>query len=123
MPEPAVGRSSVSVLVNEMGKIERTPLNAGGDFYVEKDVCLTCMTPHAEAPELLGMDQEIGCYFRRQPQTAEELEHAIAAVHVSCVEALRYAGNDPEVLERLRAHGCQSQSDVLSQGGERQPID
>lgn len=98
-------------------KFERTLLNAEGDFYVVKDTCLTCTAPHHEAPELMGLDEATGCYFRRQPQTHEELEHAIEAVWVSCVEALRYAGSDPEILERLRAKGCKSQSDVLSPDG------
>jgi len=100
-----------------MGKFERTPLNAEGDFYVVKDTCLACMAPHDEAPELMAMDEETGCYFRRQPQTAEEEAHAVEAVWVSCVEALRYSGDDPEVLERLRAKGCTSLSDALSPGG------
>jgi ferredoxin len=98
-------------------QFERTPLNAEGDFYVVKDMCITCMAPHHEAPELMGMDEETGCYFRRQPQTAEELEHAVEAVRVSCVEALRYSGDDAEILARLRAKGCKSQSDVLSPDG------
>ena len=98
-------------------KLERTLLNAEGDFYVVRDTCLTCTAPHHEAPELMGLDEATGRYFRRQPQTPEELGHAIEAVWVSCVEALRYAGNDPEILERLRAKGCKSQSDVLSPGG------
>jgi hypothetical protein len=98
-------------------KFERTPLNAEGDFYVVKDTCITCMAPHHEAPELMGLDEATGCYFRRQPQTPEELGHAIEAVSVSCVEALRYAGNDPEILERLRAKACKSLSDVLSPDG------
>jgi hypothetical protein len=97
-----------------MKKRERTPLNAEGGFYVEQGVCINCMAPHHAAPELLGMDEETGCYFRRQPQTSEEIEHAVEAVRVSCVEGLRYSGDDPEVLERLRARGCQAQSDVLS---------
>ena len=107
------------VVVNDMSKtiFERTPLNAEGDFYVVKDTCITCMAPHHEAPELMGLDEETGCYFRRQPQTPEELDHAIEAVWVSCVEALRYSGNDPAILERLRAKGCKSQSDVLSPDG------
>ncbi|MFL6229524.1 MAG: ferredoxin [Pyrinomonadaceae bacterium] len=96
-------------------KFEPTPLNVEGDFYVEKETCLTCMAPHHEAPELMGLDEVTGCYFRRQPQTPEELEHAIEAVWVSCVEALRYAGNDPEILKRLRAKGCQARIDVLSE--------
>lgn len=100
-----------------MSKFERTPLNAEGGFYVVKDTCLACMAPHDEAPELMAMDDETGCYFRRQPQTAEEVAHAVEAVWVSCVEALRYSGDDPGVLERLLAKGCKSLSDTLSPGG------
>ena len=96
---------------------ERTPLNAEGDFYVMKDTCITCLAPEHEAPELMGLDEATGCYFRRQPQTPEELEQAIEAVSVSCVAALRYAGNDPEILERLRAKGEESQCDAFSPGG------
>ena len=97
---------------------ERTPLNAEGDFYVEKDLCLACMAPEYEAPELMGFDEETFCYFKRQPTTPEELDHAIEAVCVSCIAALRYAGNDPEVLDRLRAKGAGEQCDVRSPGGE-----
>jgi hypothetical protein len=49
---------------------ERTPLNAGGDFYVENNMCLACMAPEYEAPELMGYDEQTGCYFKRQPKTA-----------------------------------------------------
>jgi hypothetical protein len=101
----------------EMSKVERTPLNAEGGFYVVKDMCITGTAPHHEAPELMGMDEATGCYFRRQPQTAEEIEQAVEAIRVSCMEALRYADNDPEVLERLRAQGCISQCDVWARGG------
>jgi ferredoxin len=97
---------------------ERTPLNAEGDFYVEKDMCLACMAPESEAPELMGFDQETGCYFERQPQTPEESEHAMEAIRYSCIEALRYAGNDPAILERLRSKGCKSQCDALSAEGD-----
>ena len=93
---------------------ERAPLNAEGDFYVEKDVCLACMAPEYEAPELMAYDEQTFCYFKRQPATAEELDHAIEAVCVSCIAALRYAGNDPLILERLRAKGAESQCDVFS---------
>jgi hypothetical protein len=95
-------------------KHKRTPLNAKGDFYVEKDTCLICMAPEHEAPGLMGYDEETGCYFKRQPQTPEEIEHAVEAVWVSCVQALRYAGNDPVILEKLRAKGCKSRCDALS---------
>ena len=98
-------------------KPERTPLNSEGDFYVMKDTCITCLAPEHEAPELIGLDEATGCYFSRQPRTPEELEHAIEAVHASCVAALRYAGSDTEILERLRAKGEKSQCDMLCPGG------
>jgi hypothetical protein len=98
-------------------KFERTPLNAEGDFYVMKDTCITCLAPEIKAPELMGLDETTGCYFRRQPQTREEVEHAIEAVSVSCVAALRYAGSDPAILERLRAKGEKFQCDALHPDG------
>jgi hypothetical protein len=91
----------------------RTPLpqpvpeNAPGDFYVERDVCTRCCLPHGEAPELMN-DPTVAfreCYFRRQPQNEEEVEHAITAIRVSCIEALRYGGNDPTIIARLREVG------------------
>lgn len=94
-------------------KPERTSLNSEGDFYVEKDTCLHCCVPASEVPELIGFDDASGCYFKRQPQTPEELERAVEAVWMSCVEALRYAGEDPAILERLRARGCKPQCDAL----------
>jgi hypothetical protein len=53
----------------------------------------------------MGSDEETGCYFRRQPRSPEELEQAIEAVRVSCAEALLYAVNDSEIVERLGALG------------------
>src|SRR5215213_10239761 len=91
----------------------RTPLNAEGDFYVLKDLCFACLAPEDEAPELMGYDEETGCYFKRQPETPVEMGRAAEAVRFSCVEALRYAGDDPAVLELLRAKGCESRCDVL----------
>lgn len=95
-------------------KHERTPLNIEGDFYVKKDMCLSCVVPELIAPELMGYDSEIGCYFKKQPQNSEEIDHAVEAIWSSCIEALRYAGSDPDVLERMRNRGCKSASDVLS---------
>jgi hypothetical protein len=81
---------------------ERHPLNAEGPFFVEKDSCITCMAPQHAAPDLLGFDvHEKHCYFTRQPRTPEEVDRAVEAVHVSCVGALHYDGDDPKVLRRL----------------------
>lgn len=85
-----------------MSKRKRTPLNAEGDFYVEKDMCIACMAPEDAAPDLMGYDHDTGCYFKKQPETDEELDQAIEAVEVSCIEALRYCGNNPQIIQRLR---------------------
>lgn len=93
---------------------ERYSQNVAGDFYVEKDVCLQCMAPELEAPELMGFDKRSGnCYFKKQPATPEELEHAIAAVSVSEIQGLRYAGNNDLVLRRLSKLGASDCCDVL----------
>ena len=58
---------SLDVLVEcgimNRAKLERTPLNVESAFYVEKDTCFICAAPEAEAPELIGYDEETGCYF------------------------------------------------------------
>jgi len=99
---------------------DRYPLNAAGDFYVENEACICCMAPHSEAPELMGFDEETShCYFKRQPQTREELERAIAAVVVSDVQALRYAGTDEYVLRRLADEKSEDCCDAPSPGNSR----
>jgi hypothetical protein len=90
---------------------ERHPLNASGPFYVEKDMCLICGTPEAEAPDLIHLRWEEsepdlnGCYFKKQPETPEELGRAIEAMRVACCGAYRYGGHDPDVIRRLRERG------------------
>jgi len=96
------------------------PENASGPFYSENDGCITCGAPNAEAPELVGWhDEPCGttlyrhCIFRRQPETPEEIEHAIRSMSVSCVENLRYRGTDPVILGRLRDMGMGHLCDAL----------
>jgi hypothetical protein len=85
-----------------MEKRARTPLNAPGPFFTEKDFCISCGAPEAEAPDLMAFDEERGsCYFRRQPETAEEIDRACRAVEVSCCDAVQYDGDDPHILQRL----------------------
>ncbi|MFT3742842.1 MAG: ferredoxin [Pyrinomonadaceae bacterium] len=90
--------------------MKRHPLNAYGDFFVEYNSCVACDAPVAEARELMDYDADNHCYFKRQPQTPEELEHAISAVRVSCVEAVRYAGDDPEILAAIKNLPCKATS-------------
>lgn len=77
--------------------------NAPGDFYVEAGVCAHCCMPHGVAPELMN-DAKVDfreCYFRRQPQTPEEVKQAIEALQVSDLGCLRYGGNNPYIIDQL----------------------
>jgi len=90
-----------------------TRSNAPGDFYVAAGECVTCGAPGAEAPDLIGLDEEVrSCFFKRQPATPEELADAISAVRVACCGALRYGGSDPHVQRELVTAGCAASIDV-----------
>ena len=75
-------------------------LNATGPFYSVKDRCIICLAPESVAPHLMGLYEDPSgtnrmshCFFKKQPETAEEIDHAIAAMNISCVQNLRYAGD------------------------------
>lgn len=88
--------------------------NAPGPFYSECDGCVICGAPHEEAPELMAWDPSGNhCFFKRQPETPEEVQRAINAMDVSCVENLRYRGDDPEILETLCRMGYRHLCDAL----------
>lgn len=60
------------------------------------------------APDLMAWDIRKDyqhCYFKKQPETAFELIQAVRAVDISCCGALRYAGDNPEALRKLREAG------------------
>jgi molybdenum cofactor biosynthesis enzyme MoaA len=46
------------------------------------------------------------CYFRKQPESPDEVERVIKAVAGCCCGSYRYAGDDPEIKKRLRLAGC-----------------
>ena len=87
-----------------MDDYQRDPRNAPGPFYVLENLCLSCGLPEDEAPDLLADLKETNgeTYFVRQPVTPEEVERACSALDVCCVKALRYAGNDPAIIQRLQ---------------------
>src|SRR5262245_54195345 len=94
---------------------ERYELNAPGDFYVERDRCITCRTPEHAAPTLMGFfDDRDGsgrtshCYFKRQPNSPAETRQAVEAIKVACCGALRYGGFDPLIIAALDGEGCDS---------------
>jgi len=93
--------------------------NAAGDFYTTGE-CLACELPEGECPECLAPlnDKNHDTYFVRQPRTQEEVENACSAALSCCVNAIRYGGREPEVINRLgnRADYCDN---VLAGGPVR----
>jgi len=89
-------------------KEENHPESAPGDFYVINEGCMSCGAPHALAPDLIGWApvDENHCTWKKQPETPEELEQAIAAFDASCCDNYRYAGADPEIIARLPPICC-----------------
>lgn len=97
---------------------QRVPQNVAGDFYVEANLCTRCCLVHGEAPELLNDPEQPfeECFFRRQPETSEEIDRAIDAVYVSEMCALRYGGTDPDILARFRARNAAAYCDHTPEG-------
>ena len=89
---------------------QRHELNVQGDFYTEKDSCILCGAPEAEAIGLMA-HSERGCYFIRQPETDDEIEQAINAIAVSCVSAVRYGGTDQKIIKRLYSLNLETECD------------
>jgi hypothetical protein len=85
--------------------MERYHLNKG-DFYVCSGNCTVCGAPGAEAPDLIEHDGVDGhCYFKKAPETEEEVDQAVLAMLVSCTNALRYGGIDEQIIKRLYENG------------------
>lgn len=100
-------------------KNDRFSKNVPGDFYTiaekSKDgewhgACLECGLPEEEAPDLLSPlsngDEFHDTYFIKQPSTYKEIEQAIAAMDICCVNAIRYGGSDPEILKLANPDAC-----------------
>jgi len=67
---------------------------------------MACDLPEAEARHLLAelSGDNLDTYFVRQPKTAEEVEQAISATRVCCVDAVRYGGTDKTIIRRMEPH-------------------
>ncbi len=92
------------------------PKNAPGPFYTENECCIICEAPYHEAKDLMAHDEGDypHCYFKKQPETPEEVERAVWACAVSCVKAVRYSGDDPAILKRFRDLHADVSCDVLA---------
>jgi hypothetical protein len=76
------------------------------DFYVLGELCLSCRTPEAIAPDLIGFHDgptpsDRYCYWKKQPSTPAEFERAVQAVHHCCCGAYRYCGGDELISGKL----------------------
>lgn len=104
-------------------KHAREPDSVPGPFYVSADTCIICELPPLTAPANFTWNQEFvqsGCHgcpthcrVSKQPETDDELERMIEAVHGSCVQAIRYCGTDPQTLRRFLQLGISEICDAL----------
>ena len=86
------------------------PKNAPGPFYVVNSDCMTCGYPHVLAPDLMAWDTDAAgrahhCYFKKQPETPQQIDQAVDAINKSCCGALRYSGADPKIILKLKDRG------------------
>ena len=97
------------------------PANAPGDFYVEANCCTMCGVPFVEAPDLFGMWEDEkgpwGCFVKRQPETAEEVQQMINTIAAAELGCIRYRGRDREIRRRLEQIGEGDVCDRLQDGG------
>lgn len=87
---------------------EREPMSAPGDFYVENHCCLSCGVPQAVAPDLIGWSDEgmTHCYWKKQPETPQEMRQAFAIFDGQELGCHRYAGADAEIQARVGRENC-----------------
>ena len=87
---------------------DHDPTSVPGDFYVESQCCMSCGVPQAVAPDLVGwIEADMRhCYWKKQPQTQEELRQAFAIFHGQELGCHRYAGNDPKIQARIGFENC-----------------
>jgi ferredoxin len=72
---------------------KKHPLNAGGKYYVDRDLCLDHGCCEHIAPDIFKIDMaDYGAYVFKQPETADELARYKEAIETCPVEAIRDAG-------------------------------
>lgn len=77
-----------------------------GDFFIITGECMSCMIPEAEAPDLIGYNNDEGhCYLKKQPIDEREIQQAISVFEVSCCDAQRYRGTNSSIIKRLKKLG------------------
>ena len=109
---------------NKLPRFKAFTKNTVGDFYVMDGCCTCCGAPHAEAPSLIQMSADDidfdvnnsdtwSCYFKKQPSGEAEVKLAIDACEVSCMQAVRYGGSDPTIIQEFIRRGLPHLCDAL----------
>jgi ferredoxin len=72
---------------------KKHPLNAGGKYYVDYDVCIDHECCVVIAPDIFKIDTaDFGAYVFKQPETDDELARCKEAIETCPVEAIRDDG-------------------------------
>ena len=79
------------------------PPEVPGDWVVDHETCMACGAPPVEAPDLmhLGTGPYPQCYFKKQPESPEEVDQACRAAWASCCDQVQYVGDDPAIHRRM----------------------
>ena len=80
-----------------------------GDFYVENACCTLCGVPQMVAPNLIGVSEEKygrHCFWKKQPESTEELKQAFMVLDQQELGCHRYAGDDPAILAHISPENC-----------------
>lgn len=88
------------------------PAEVDSDWVVDRESCMACGAPPNEAPDLMHLGDT--CYFKKQPETPEEIERACRAAWASCCNQVEYVGSDPAIKLRIR--------ELTAAGGVRRPL-
>jgi hypothetical protein len=85
---------------------QRLAKNADGDWYTT-GACMACGAPEAEAPALFASlsDEDLETYLFRQPVTPDDIDAVCRIARSCCVSAVRYGGQNREIIERLGNSG------------------
>jgi len=99
------------------------PIEDKTGFYTAEGQCIICHLPPEIAPSLIGFYESPDgnhanstCFFKRQPTNPKEVELAIEAMHSSCVEAIRYGGDNLKIIKQLIEMNLEHCVDALSDG-------
>jgi ribosomal protein S18 acetylase RimI-like enzyme len=108
----------------EVDVLELALTRAPAGFHVEPDCCTRCGVPEHVAPTLFAfVPDSTGCHLVRQPQTDRELEQMVEVLHAQDLGCIRYRGNAPDVLARIRKRGLDEYIDgEQALGTESEPF-